>query len=265
MGTPAPLLPVHGEEECKLFDSMVRKTPGLDYDAMALEWCGKVDGVNIFPKLPAYLRTHHTAWQRNERARKAVERAAPGEAELARINAETLQQLLPPPADPALAMAAAPPPEKDKAGRLYSSYKGVQHDATGDASRPWRAVITLDGARVDLGRFALETDAAHAYDARASALPTPRPLNFPGTAAASSSSSSFLEVAQHPPLPPAAFPAGSERVLIVAGLRFGEPPARREQRGNGKRGPNKKARKAPRCTTCLEQQRGVEAETCPGR
>ena len=42
------------------------------------------------PKLPAYFRTHHTAWQRNENTRKAVAVAASGEAELDRISAETL-------------------------------------------------------------------------------------------------------------------------------------------------------------------------------
>ena len=44
-----------------------------DYEQMALDWCAKVDGVNIFPKLPVYLRTHHARWQRNERVRRAVE------------------------------------------------------------------------------------------------------------------------------------------------------------------------------------------------
>ena len=102
MGTPAPLLSVYGEDEFRLFDRLVRKHARLDFDAMALEWCDEVNGVTIFPKLPVYLRMHHTVWQRNERARQAVETAAAGEVELARINAETLQQLM-----PAAAQAAA--------------------------------------------------------------------------------------------------------------------------------------------------------------
>jgi len=53
---------------------------------MAIEWCKKVDAVNIFPKLPVYLRTHYSKWQRNQRVRDAVDRAALGEARLREIN-----------------------------------------------------------------------------------------------------------------------------------------------------------------------------------
>ena len=53
---------------------------------MAIEWCKKVDAVNIFPKLPVYLRTHCSKWQRNQRVRDAVDRAALGEARLREIN-----------------------------------------------------------------------------------------------------------------------------------------------------------------------------------
>ena len=49
---------------------------------MAVNWCQHVDGVTIFPKLPVYLRTHHTAWTRNQRVKEAVRKAAPGEAVL---------------------------------------------------------------------------------------------------------------------------------------------------------------------------------------
>ena len=71
MRTPAPLLPVHGEAECRLFDDIVRTTGSLDFDQMVLDWCQKVNGVTIFPKLPVYLRTHHAAWQRSHRRGRA--------------------------------------------------------------------------------------------------------------------------------------------------------------------------------------------------
>ena len=54
---------------------------------MAIEWCKKVDGINIFPKLPVYLRTHYTKWQQNQRVLDAVAKAAPSEARLREINA----------------------------------------------------------------------------------------------------------------------------------------------------------------------------------
>jgi len=54
---------------------------------MTIEWCKKVDGINIFPKLPVYLHTHYNKWQLNQRVRDAVAKAAPGEVRLREINA----------------------------------------------------------------------------------------------------------------------------------------------------------------------------------
>jgi hypothetical protein len=44
MGTDLPLLPIHGEAECKLFERLVLTLPSLDFDAMAIKWCEHVDG-----------------------------------------------------------------------------------------------------------------------------------------------------------------------------------------------------------------------------
>jgi hypothetical protein len=89
MNTKLPLLPVVGKEENQLFEKLVLTGPQgpINFEKMAIEWCKKVDGVNIFPKLPVYLRTHYNKWQRNQRVRDAVARAAPGEARLREINA----------------------------------------------------------------------------------------------------------------------------------------------------------------------------------
>jgi hypothetical protein len=89
MNTKLPLLPVVGKEENQLFERLVLAAPQgpINFDQMAIEWCKNVDAVNIFPKLPVYLRTHYSKWQRNQRVRDAVDRAAPGEARLREINA----------------------------------------------------------------------------------------------------------------------------------------------------------------------------------
>ena len=89
MNTKLPLLPVVGKEENRLFEKLVLSAPQgpINFEQMAIEWCKKVDGINIFPKLPVYLRTHYTKWQRNQRVRDAVAKAAPGEARLREINA----------------------------------------------------------------------------------------------------------------------------------------------------------------------------------
>jgi hypothetical protein len=56
MNTKLPFLPVHGEEEYRLFEKLVLLvSPGLDCDKMAIKWCNYVDGIEIFPKLPVYL------------------------------------------------------------------------------------------------------------------------------------------------------------------------------------------------------------------
>ena len=91
MGTKLPLLPVVGKEECQLFERLVVTAPQgpINFEQMAIEWCKEVDAVNIFPKLPVYLRTHYSKWQRNQRqrVRDAVAKAAPGEARLHELNA----------------------------------------------------------------------------------------------------------------------------------------------------------------------------------
>jgi hypothetical protein len=76
MGTQLPILPVHGPAEIQTFTDLVADLPSpLDYEKMALAWCGKVDGVSIFPKLPVYLRVYHSKWLRNLRIRDTLARA----------------------------------------------------------------------------------------------------------------------------------------------------------------------------------------------
>ena len=57
MNTKLPLLPVVGKEENRLFERLVLAAPQgpINFEQMAIEWCKKVDGVDIFPKLPVYL------------------------------------------------------------------------------------------------------------------------------------------------------------------------------------------------------------------
>ena len=79
MGTKAPLLPVHGEKECALFAQLIRTSRSdLDMDKMAIEWCSKVDGINIFPKLPVYLRIHFASWTHNQQVKETVKNVALG-------------------------------------------------------------------------------------------------------------------------------------------------------------------------------------------
>ena len=51
-----------------------------------MEWLKHVDGHDIFPKLPVYLRMHHTMWQHNQSVKDAVKSAACGVDRLKAIN-----------------------------------------------------------------------------------------------------------------------------------------------------------------------------------
>ena len=49
----------------------------------------KVDGVDVFPKLPVYLRTYYATWTRNQAAKNAVEQAKPATALLQQVIEKT--------------------------------------------------------------------------------------------------------------------------------------------------------------------------------
>jgi hypothetical protein len=75
LGLELPFLPVTSREEFELFSSlMFHKMNKFDSCKMALLWADQVDGINIFPKLPAQLREYYKAWERNKRVRKAAEK-----------------------------------------------------------------------------------------------------------------------------------------------------------------------------------------------
>jgi hypothetical protein len=50
-----PSLPVHDEEEYRLFEKLVLLVSPSLFDKMAIKWCNYVDGIEFFPKLPVYL------------------------------------------------------------------------------------------------------------------------------------------------------------------------------------------------------------------
>lgn len=78
--------PAHtaGTDECKLFTKLMLSMPSFSSSNMAIEWCKHVNGTTIFPKLPVYLRNHHTQWVKNRRVRDAVEK---NEAAMAQLDA----------------------------------------------------------------------------------------------------------------------------------------------------------------------------------
>jgi len=90
MGVPVPFLPVpHSMHEAKLFTTLILTMPGsFDAEAMAIEWCKHIDGINLFPKLPTHLRTYHEQWARNRRIEDAVKNMGPALDRLTDVNEE---------------------------------------------------------------------------------------------------------------------------------------------------------------------------------
>jgi len=72
-----PFLPVMKKEEFRLFSTLMLggSMTGFDAEKMALLWIGHVDGVNIFPKLPAQLREYYQRWERNSRIQAPQKKA----------------------------------------------------------------------------------------------------------------------------------------------------------------------------------------------
>jgi len=48
-------------------------------------YAGVYTGVDIFPKLSVYFRTHHTTWLRNQRVQDGVPKPVNGEDKLKRL------------------------------------------------------------------------------------------------------------------------------------------------------------------------------------
>ena len=56
---------------------------------MAIDWCEKVNGVTIFPKLPVYLRTHFETFEHGQRVRDALKSMAGELEKLTAMEVET--------------------------------------------------------------------------------------------------------------------------------------------------------------------------------
>ena len=69
--TKLPILPIRGKDAKLLFGKLIRrsKLARLDFSQMALDWCNHVDGQNIWPTLPAYLRVYYSKWQKRQQAK----------------------------------------------------------------------------------------------------------------------------------------------------------------------------------------------------
>ena len=77
-----------------LFQDLARKQAKFDAEQMAIDWCDRVDGETIFPKIPVYLRTHFESWKKNQRVQDAVAAKAADLAGLRAVNQGVLAELM---------------------------------------------------------------------------------------------------------------------------------------------------------------------------
>jgi hypothetical protein len=72
MKTHIPTLPIRGQEGCKLFQAIMLENTGEPNEQTALEWTKNIDGIDLFPTTPFYLRMHHKKWTRNQRVKDSI-------------------------------------------------------------------------------------------------------------------------------------------------------------------------------------------------
>jgi hypothetical protein len=244
MGTPAPLLPVHGEKEYALFGRLLRSS---DFDGhfekMAIDWCRHVDGKDIFPKLPVYLRTHHNTYQHNQLVRAAVQSAATGEEVLTRINNETLQRALDPtataslshPPNPSTFLPPLPPPPSPSAPILPP----LSAVAVSASVRPSNTVAASTRE--------LEGDRKEAQCISTTYTP-------------------FRPVIHHPGLTPATNPRSDDHIIVVGGVAVVSQQSKEEtKRSQGQRSKDIQPRAKRTCQTCKLNGREEQSKTCKGR
>ena len=100
-GVPIPFVPVHSKEEKELYVKLVCQqykdshAATIDFENFALLWCDHVDGINIFPKLPVYLRTYFTTFEHNSNVRASVRNAKPQVDRLNAVHRQTAGGLSP--------------------------------------------------------------------------------------------------------------------------------------------------------------------------
>ena len=93
MGIRIPFLPVIGKDPERLFGQLIRALDGkFDDQKMAVEWCRHIDGINIFPTLPVYLRIYHEHFLRGRRAEDACRDMQDETAALEKLNQTSLAE-----------------------------------------------------------------------------------------------------------------------------------------------------------------------------
>ena len=270
MGTRLPPLPVHGRAECTLFISLVLASEHIDFDAMAITRCKHVDGVHIFPKLPVYLRTHHTAWQRSVRVRDAVRAAATGEARLKALNEETTRQLFggegASPATGASPAAASPAAASPAAASPAAASPAAVSPAVTPAATAPAATAPAPTPAATAPTATAPAAATPATTAPAATAPAPAAKAPTATAPAATV---LRGLHQHRPMPQPwtqmAWPV--EEMPLVGGVMVGgaSVPGENEKRRNGQRSSDKQPRRKRACWLCCKFGGSLHGLACNGR
>ena len=100
------MLPFATKEEKNLFTTQYAIISKKTEEDLAIWWCSRVDGINIFPKLPVHFRMHLRKWLKGNRIENSVKAAKKGADKLKEIN-DKLSPFYSGPADTASTSAAS--------------------------------------------------------------------------------------------------------------------------------------------------------------
>ena len=199
---------------------------------MTFEWLKHVDGINIFPTLPVYLRTHYAAHEKCLRVDNAVRAAATGQQRLRELNT----QLSPWPEDSAVTHAA-----------VTAAISAAQTQNASDASHG-PSVVGMpvpEGSTLRPGLFSLMQQHLNFPS-----LPQPLAMPLPPTWMVNNAPHEVggITIGGQPP---------------VAGAL----PESQSKKGHGKRGRDTKQRQPPKpCRNCVARGEPLErAAICKGR
>ena len=203
-----------------------------------MKWIDHIDGVDIFPKLAVYLRTHFADWQRKQGVQAAIREAASGIEALKKLNRETgtcitLMHVL----CTYISGPTAPIPAQCHHSPLQQSPLPDQprQDAASTSSAP--PTVTGQSATHVPGRRTQQCSSVAASAAIAELL-------------------QFRPPQMHPPMPqPPILPTPPLPVIVDRSTIGGAEVCRdTSKRKNGDRGADQQKRKARRCGICLRNR-----------
>lgn len=169
MATKYPILPVDRAKSLQLFNQLASQgLADADMMKMSLKWCEHVDGSEIFPTAPSYLRRHLKKWERSNQVRDKLARIQHQLADMVHTNDRTLDDFLTARHQPPSQHTAADPLAAAARGAFGIGDRRSLAEETPASARRASAAASLTSGVVELDDVAgLSPTAAAAQQIRA--------------------------------------------------------------------------------------------------